>query len=218
MKPAAPAGLVVLLGTFAIFALIALPALAYQYPLSSSDIRNAYLLGYAKDFNTTNFFAPYTHQFPMPDSGPHVATITLKTPYLQIVELGQSALNGDAQGTEEEFANKNLPFLVQVGVDLTATYPGPPPWEPTAPGLPPPDFQRDFGAQLVQHNKVIDAQSTQVYLFYSDAAFNTYGISGATIEYRFDPEKIDPDDEVTILVNTPDDQDVETTFDLGHLR
>lgn len=218
MKPAAPSGLVVLLGTFAIFALIALPALACQYPLSSSDIRNAYLLGYAKDINTTNFFAPYTHLFPMPDSGPHVAKITLKTPYGQLVELGQSVFNADVQGAEEEYANKKLPLLVQVGIDLTPTYPDPNTWDSTAPGLALPDFQWNFGAQLVQHNKVIDAQSTQVYLFYSDAVFNTYGISGATIEYRFEPEKIDPDDEVTILVNTPDDQDVETTFDLGHLR
>ena len=88
MKPAARSGLAVLLGAFAILAVIALPALAYQYPLSSSDIRNAYLLGYAKDLNTTNFFAPYVRQFPMPETGPHVAKITLKTPYGQLVETG----------------------------------------------------------------------------------------------------------------------------------
>src|SRR5580693_8421640 len=114
MKPAARSGLAILLGMFIIFTLIALPALAYQYPLSSSDIRNAYLLGYAKDLNTTNFFAQYVHEFPMPESGPHVAKITLKTPYGQLVELGQSVFNADVQGAEEEYATKKLPFLVQV--------------------------------------------------------------------------------------------------------
>jgi hypothetical protein len=219
MKPAARSGPVVLFGTFVLVSLIALPALGCQYPLSSSDIRNAYLLGYAKDLNTTNFFAPYTRQFPMPDSGPHIATITLKTPYGQLVELGQSALNADVQGAEEEYASRKLPFLVQVRVDSTATYPGTPPSDSTpAPGLPLPDFQRDFPARLVQDGQEIAVQSTQVYVLYSDSAFNTYSVSGAIIEYRYDPEKIDPDDEVTFEVHTPDDQQVETTFDLGRLR
>jgi hypothetical protein len=218
MKSAARSGLVILLGTFVISALIALPALAYQYPLSSSDIRNAYLLGYAKDLNTTNFFAPYVRELPMPETGPHVAKIALKTPYGQLVELGQSAVNADVQGVEEEYATRKLPFLVQVGVDLTPTYPDPLTWNPTAPGFPVPDFQRDFPVQLVQDDKKIGEQSTQVYLLYSEGAFNTYEVSGAIIEYRYDPEKIDPDDEITVEVQTPDDQGVETTFDLGHLR
>jgi hypothetical protein len=218
MKPAARSGLVVLFATFVIVSLIALPALAYQYPLSSSDIRNAYLLGYAKDLNTTNFFAPYARQFPMPESGAHVATITLKTPYGQLVALGQSALNADVLGAEEEYASRKLPFLVQVGVDLTATYPGASSSDTAAPGVPLPDFHQDFPARLVQDGQEIPVQSTQVYLLYSDSAFNTYSVSGAIIEYRYDPEKIDPDDEVTFEVHTPDDQQVEATFDLGRLR
>jgi hypothetical protein len=198
--------------------LIALPALALQYPLSSSDIRNAYLLGYAKDLNTTNFFAPYMHEFPVPETGPHIAKITIKTPYGQLVELGQSVFNADVQGAEEEYATRKLPFLVQVGVDLTPTYPDPDTWNPTAPGFPVPDFQRDFPVQLVQGDKTIGEQSTQVYLLYSEGAYNASVVSGAIIEYRYDPGKIDPDDEVTIAVQTPDDQEIETTFDLGHLR
>jgi len=218
MKPAARSGLVVLFGTCVAVLIIALPALAYQYPLSSSDIRNAYLLGYAKDLSTTNFFAPYARQFPMPESGPHIATISLKTPYGQLVELGESALNADVQGAEEEYASRKLPFLVQVGVDLTATYPGTPDSDTAAPGVPLPDFQRDFPARLVQDGQEIAVQSTQVYLLYSDTYVNTYGVSGAIIEFRYDPEKIDPDDEVTFEVHTPDGQDIETTFDLGRLR
>ncbi len=101
---------------------------------------------------------------------------------------------------------------------MSDTYPGPPPWDPTAPGLPLPDFQRDFEIQLVQHGKVIDLESTQVYLLTSNAVANIYQISGAIIELRFDTDKIDPYEEATVRVHTPDDQDVETTFDLGQLR
>ncbi|MFZ0583120.1 MAG: hypothetical protein WAN72_25100 [Candidatus Acidiferrales bacterium] len=198
--------------------LMALPALAYQYPLSSTDIRSAYLLGSRNDFVTTDFLAQYKHELPMPQSGPHVATISVETPYTQVIALGKIALNPDVQQAEQDFAEKKFPFILRVGVDLTDTYPGPPPWDPTAPGLPLPDFQRDFEIQLVQHDKVIESESTQVYLLTSDAVANIYQISGAIIELRFDVDKIDPYDEATVRVHTPDDQDVETTFDLGHLR
>jgi hypothetical protein len=219
MKPAARSGLVVLFGMLVIILMITLPARAYQYPLSSSDIRNAYLLGYAKDLNTANFFAPYKRQFPILESGPYIATITLKTPYGQLVELGQSALNADVQGAEEEYARRKLPFLVQVDVvDAMPTYPGASASDSATLGVPLPDFQRDFPARLVQDGQEIAVASTQVYLLYSDSSVSSYGVFGAIIEYRYDPEKIDQDDEVTFEVRTPEDQQVEATFDLGRLR
>jgi hypothetical protein len=198
--------------------LLALPALAYQYPLSTTEIRSAYMLGNRNDFVTTDFLASYTHELPMPESGPHVAMISVETPYAQVVALGAAALNPDVQQAEQDFATRKFPFILRVGVDLTDTYPGPPPWDPTAPGLPLPDFKRDFAIQLVQHDKVIPAEDAQVYLLTSDAVANIYQISGAIIEMRFDTDKIDPYDDVTVRVHTPDDQDVETTFDLGHLK
>jgi hypothetical protein len=217
MKPAGFCGRAVLFPMFVILALIALPALAYQYPLSSSDIRDAYLLGYAKDVNTSNFFAPYTRQFPTPDSGPHVASITLKTPYAQVAEMGQSAVNSDVQGAEETLSSKKFSLLVCVEVDLTATYPGPPATN-SASGSSVPDFRQDFNIQLIQGGKKIDAQSTRVSLLTSDAVSNVSQVSGAIIELRYDPDNVNPDDEVTIKVHTPDDQHLKATFDLSQLR
>jgi hypothetical protein len=217
MTPAARSGPIVLFGMFVIFTLIALPSLAYQYPLSSSDIRNAYLLGYAKDQNTTSFVAQYARQLPMPETGPHVANIALKTPYAQVVELGQSAVNSDVQGAEEELAKTKFSLLVSVGIDLTPTYPNPPVTNPTS-GSPVPDFEHDFSIQLFQDGAKVDPQSTRVNLLYSEGALNTYQVSGAIIVLRYDPEKVNPDDEVTVKVHTPDDQHVKATFDLGHLR
>ena len=219
MKPAARSGRVVLLGMFAIVLLIALPAFAYQYPLSSSDIRNAYLLGYAKDLNTTNFFAPYARQFPTPDSGPHIATITLKTPYGQLVELGQVRAEcrraGRRRGIrEQEIAFSRASRVVDLMPPIPTRHPRIPPRQvrrfPIFSGISPRD---SFKTARNFHRA-----ATQVYLLYSDSSVNSYGVSGAIIEYRYDPEKIDPDDAATFEMHTPDGQDIETTFDLGRLR
>jgi hypothetical protein len=199
-------------------AAIVLPAFAFQYPLSATDIRNAYLLGYAKDQETSDFFAQYVRQFPAPDSGPHVATITIKTPYAQVAELGKSAADADVQSAQDEFGNKKVPLLVCVEVDLTATYPDPTSSYPATVGFLVPDFQHDFRIQLIQDDKEIEAQSTRVYLLPYGISSDDTQVSGAIIKLEYGPDKVNPDDEATVRVHTPDDQDVETTFDLGHLK
>jgi hypothetical protein len=212
MKPTQRFGLSVLL-----VIAIAFPVCAYEYPLSSTSLRDAYMLGNRKDEHTAEFLALYTQFLPMPQTGPHVSVISVETPYSQVVELGQNALNPDIQGTEEELADKKFAFIVRVEVDLTDSYPGPAPWNPAAPGQPIPSFERDFNIDLVQ-GKTIPAKSTQVFLLYSDGVTNILQISGAVIELQYDADKIDPDDDATVKVHNPDDQDIETTFDLGHLR
>jgi hypothetical protein len=154
----------------------------------------------------------------MPKTGPHVAVISVDTPYSQVVELGENALNPNVQAAEKEFASKEFSFVVRVGVDLTDNCPGPPPGNPTGPSVPMPDFQRDFTIRLMQAKKEVSASSNEVSLLYSDAVSNLDQISGAIIELRFNIDKIDSYDDVTVKVHTPDDRDVETTFDLGHLR
>ncbi|MFZ0885570.1 MAG: hypothetical protein WAN14_19360 [Candidatus Acidiferrales bacterium] len=208
--------LVLFLAVIAIAAIV-LPAFAYQYPLSATDIRNAYLLGYAKDQETSDFFAQYVRQFPAPDSGPHVATITIKTPYAQVAELGKSAADADVQSAQDEFGNKNVPLLICVEVDLTATYPDPTSSNPATIGYLVPDFQHDFRIQLIQDGKEIEAQSTRVYLLPYGTSSNDTEISGAIIELKYDLDKVNPD-EVTVKVHTPDDQHIKTDFDLGNLR
>lgn len=206
------------LSMFLAVLLIGTPALAFDDPLTSTSIRDAYMLGNRKDFKTAEFFARYKHFLPAPETGPHVAAISVDTPYAQVVELGEAAPNTDIQGAEKKWAGKNFPFIALVGVNLTDTYPGPPPWNPRAPGLPLPNFERDFEIQLIQNHKKLPARSTQVYLLYSDGVANTYQISGAIIELRFDTESVDPYSEATVTVHTPDDQHIETSFDLGQLR
>ena len=112
------------LSMFLAVLLVGLPAFAFDDPLTSTTIRDAYMLGNRKDFKTAEFFARYKHLLPAPETGPHVAAISVETPYGQIVELGEAALNTDIQGAEEEWTGKTFPFIVRVGIDMTDTYPG----------------------------------------------------------------------------------------------
>jgi hypothetical protein len=60
---------------------MALPLGAYERHLSSDSIRVAYFLGSASDSRTASFLSPYSRNLPLPKTGPHVANISLETPY-----------------------------------------------------------------------------------------------------------------------------------------
>ncbi|MGA8012997.1 MAG: hypothetical protein WB949_11280, partial [Candidatus Acidiferrales bacterium] len=62
MKPILRWGLSILL----LAVLIANPALAYNYPLSSEAIREAYFLAKASFDKRQAFFEPYRHNLPVP--------------------------------------------------------------------------------------------------------------------------------------------------------
>jgi hypothetical protein len=218
MKTKPGPGFVAFLATLAVMTATALPMLAYQYPLSSTDIRNAYLTGTRKDWVTDDFLSKYSHALPAPATGPHVAEISIDTPYSQIVRLGQTAQNPDSQQAVQDFAKQDLPFIVRVEVDETPTYPNPPVVNPTIGILPLPNFEKDFKIQLTQQGKAIDAVSTQVSLLYSDEASNTPDIYGAVIELRYDNQEIDPFGDVKVKVRTVDGQNVKSTFSLAAMK
>jgi hypothetical protein len=197
---------------------VAQPLLALNYPLTDTAIREAFLTGNANNDRTTEFLLKYAHSLPVPEKGPHVAIISLRTPYEQVAERGATAANIHAQEAEQEFLGKPMPFLIRVQIDFTPTYPVDPAQSPNAAQAlyqPLPDFQRDFEVDVIQDKKIVP-KSTRTYLLYSGASFNIWGTSGVIIEQEYDPEKIDSSP-MTVRVATPDGQDVQTTFDLARL-
>jgi|ERR1700678_2943190 len=209
-------GFVVFLATFAGVLAIALPALAYQYPLSSSDIREAYLLGTRRDSVTADFFAQYRHDLPMPRTGPYVSDIIVETPYAQVVDIAQSDQNPDTQQAGIDLSKKSFPFIVRVGINFTDTYPSPPSNPPLL-RVTIPDFERDFRIRMSQKDKKIEPSSSKVILLDS-GDYGSGQVTGAVLELTYKNGDIDASEDLAIKVQTPDDQDVETTFDLGHLK
>jgi hypothetical protein len=195
---------------------MALPALAFEYPLSSTSVRDAYFLGKRTPSRGADYFSRYTHFLPAPETGLYVQAISLETPFVQVAERSGSAFNYYAQDAEEEFAGKEMPFRVNVTIDLRGYLPPPSATNPRLAAEPVPDFFSDYDIQLVQE-KPIPAISKHVYLVYSDASADLYGLSGAVIAVDYDPEALDSSD-ATVKVGTPDGQHVEATFDLSQLR
>jgi len=198
---------------------VGIPTLAFEYPLSDTAIREAFLTGNANNDEAAQLFLKYAHSLPAPESGPYVSTISVRTPYEQVAERGATVTNYHAEEAEEEFLGKAMPFLVRVEIDFTPTYPVYPPVGPDGSHSmlqPLPDYEHDFKIDVIQNGK-LRATATRAYLLTSDASYNIWGTSGLVIEKQYDPEKIDSSD-LTVRVRTPDGQDVETTFDMGDIK
>src|SRR6266478_4875697 len=109
-------------GILFLVAAVVLPVAAWKYPFSAKDILDAYSLGHRKDTNTARFLAGYIRYFQRPDSGPHVATIRLETPYFRIVKRASEYPNYDAQQAQSEFFGKFQVVRIIVRIALTPTY------------------------------------------------------------------------------------------------
>jgi hypothetical protein len=197
---------------------IAITAAAFDYPLSSTAIRDAYFLGNRNDEQTADYLSKYAHRFPMPKSGPYVQEISLETPFTQVVRHSQTTWNYHAPSAVEEFQGKPLPFRVHVDIVLTPSY-SPIPETPGANLYQwVPDFWNDFKVQFIQDKKEIPSRTIRGGPVYAYEDFGMpYYVTGARIELEYDPEKIESDP-VDIDVLTPDGQKIETTFDLARLR
>jgi len=195
--------------------IIALPATAYVYPLDSTEIRDAYFIAQRNDEQTAEFFLPYSHSLPMPNKGPHVAVISVATPFSQIVEQGGRA-GYHPQDLEEQFLGKPMEILVRVQIEFTPSYPAPSATGKTLSVQPLPDLWNDLKIQLRQ-GEAIPSKARHTYLVYSDAAPNVFGLAGVILEEAYDPGKI-ASEPATVVVDTRDGQHVETTFNLAALR
>jgi hypothetical protein len=188
----------------------ALPALAFDYPLSSTAIREAYFLGKEDAARRAEFLAKYTHKFPTPKTGPYVAFIQFGTPYLVVAEeIARNLANYSAPDAEEEFLGK--PAICRVRVQIYyGNFPGLPSSAGTA------SVTKDHVIHLTQHDRQISSQASSSKALYSSG--RTATVTGTERDLEFDPDTIDSAAPVKVEILMPDGQDVETTFDLARLR
>jgi hypothetical protein len=192
-------------------ALIAQPALAFDYPLSPEAIREAYFLARRGLEKRNAFFEPYRHNPPLLESGPNVALIELETPFACLVDaIAQAPADYHAPDAEKDYLGKPGQFRVHVEIFFTATYP-----KATDSAFKLGNFWQDFQIHLKQDAE-IPSRSVRGQPIFDDDTISGY--SGATIDVDYDVKKINPGAPATIEVDTPDGQQVETTFSLNSLR
>ena len=202
-----------------LISIVACTALAYDYPFSSEAIRDAYFLARENADRHAEFLQPYQHNLPMPASGAYVDLVRIQTPFTFLVdEIAAKSLDFTsyhAQEAEQEFVGKKEPFRVHVEIQFTPTYPKP---TDTAETLG--EFWNDFRVHLKQKNEAQPLKTVgRPFLTVPDGGLATVsGYTGAEIDVDYDPKKLDPGSPAIIEVDTPDGQEVETTFDLANLH
>jgi hypothetical protein len=195
--------LFVLLATIA----LALPAFAYDYPLSSETIRDAYFLGKGSGGAGADFLAEYAHTLPKLKIGAYTSVVRLETPYTQIAEHARETLNYDSQDAVKDFLDK--PAVFRVFLDICFRYPDP------NVGTSEADKIR---IKMSQDDKEIVPKSverSQYYPFQDSGAF--IPSIGEHVQMDFDAGKIESSP-LTIEIDTPNGRHAETTFDLSTLK
>src|SRR4029077_15080910 len=102
-----------------LISLIGVSAAAYEHPLNSSAIRNAYFLG-SSNSESVKFISEYKETLPLPKTGPHIAEMEARTPFAQVVvNSREHSVGYSAQYAEQDY--KKHPDTVQVRVQIRAT-------------------------------------------------------------------------------------------------
>lgn len=202
------------------------PVVAYEVPLDSRAVREAYFLGQRNDETRAKFLESYRKRFPLPEKGPHISEVELLTPYAQVVNFSQQHTVGySAQQAEEEYKKRGDFIQVRVRIEFTPSYgpiEKPPPSRDSraGPGLPirRDDFWKDFQIRLSEGGERIEP--LDIYgepIFIRGSGVGWGGLAGAQVWLYFDTEDV-ASAEATVEVVGPDGQKVTAKFDLEKLR
>ncbi len=180
---------------------LAIPACAYDVPLTENSIRDAYFLGTRQAGLGPDFLAKYTHEISNLSLGRYRSFASLETPFTQVAILSSKKLNYSAQDAVKEFLGKPLLFRIHLEICYMVNAP--------------PDA---LTVRIVQNKKDLLPESSERSLFFpaSDEYTSPPSI-GETMQFEFSADKIDSS-ALSILVDTPDGQHAQLDLDLRTLR
>jgi hypothetical protein len=181
---------------------MAMPAAAYDYPLSSNAIRDAYFLGIHQSGLTPAILAPYSKFVPELHQGGCTSEIRLETPFLQVVSYSSGMPNYSSQDAVKDFYDKPMMFRMFLNICYMRL-------------APPPDSVK---IRILQNKKEI-VPETDTRLAYAEPLneFSVLPANGEKVQLEFDAGKIDSST-FTIIIDTPNDQHVKVELDLQTLR
>ncbi len=180
---------------------LAFPAAPYDYPLTSSSIRDAYFLGTREGGLGTEFLSEYRHTIPGLRVAEFISFARIETPFVQVAVQSSRKLNYSAQDAVADFRDKPMAFRIHLEIC----------YMPDAP----PDA---VNIKLIQNRKEIVSDTEDRKAFYPPTdPYTRVPSIGEIVDMTVDAAKIDPST-LTIQIATPDGQIAQAKFDLLTLR
>ena len=195
---------------------LASPVSAYEFPLSSESIRQAYFLGQRRDEATVHFMQRYVHHLPVPKSGPYIAEVRVQTPFAEVVERSQETLTYTAQDAVEEFLGKPGIIRISTKIYFTPSYTAILRSEGKGIVLRSEDFWRHFKVRFIQ-GRDIPAETIRGEPLFSSSGKGMREFIGAELHAEYSIQKVySTTAEIEIIA--PTGNTVETIFDLSKTR
>lgn len=210
---------------FTLYFALPVSCLAFHTPLCAEAIREAYFLGQRHDGSYPRLLAKYTKLLPPPETGPYISSVSIRTPFIQVVARSDAYIgNYSAQQAEIDHRAQGKEIVqISVDIELTESY-GPlipisaSPHSNSAAALIPrsSDFWKDFQVRIYDGTEEITTDS-HGHANYSCGRYGPCLLTGATLEFDF-PASAFTSDSATIDVMPPAGEPVSVDFDLNSLR
>jgi hypothetical protein len=183
-----------------LLALATLPASAYEYPLSSTIISEAYVLGTSTLRAGGCVAAAYGHALPEFKAGAYVSAVRIETPYVQIAEHACQAVNYTAQDAEAQFLS-NPPTVFRMQLDICFGY----------------EQSQSVKFRIIQNDRELAPNSFERSPYFERGRYGPSKLIGEHLKLQFEADKIESAP-LTVEIETPDGQHATTIFDLAKLR
>jgi hypothetical protein len=173
---------------------------AYEYPLSSTTIREAYLLGTATNDASETFLAQYTHTLPNLNVGTYMSTVKIETPYVQIAEHARQTVNYSAQGALGDFVSRP-PSIFRMQLDICFGR----------------KESQSVTFMVTQNDKKLAPLSVERSPYFAGGKHGPSQVIGEHVKVEFEADKIESTP-LTVELELSDGRHAETTFDLARLK
>ena len=180
-------------------------ALGYEYPLSSSAVRDACLLGSSSNAEPDKTLTEYAHVLPELKVEKFYTTVRIDTPYTQVTQYCRQKLNYSVPDAEKAFGDKPMQFRIHMEIYFN-------------PSRATPDNLHDLKIKLSQDQKELApllVGSEPIVAPHND---NDYVQSiGERVDFVVKAGKISSSD-LAVEIDTYDGLRAQTVFDLAHLK
>ena len=216
-----------LLAVFAAVLLFVPFSSAFQSPLSEQAVREAYFLGQRHDGTYPRLLGKYMKTLPQPKTGPYISSVTLSTPFLQMVAYTDKYVgNYSAQQAQIDYRKKGEETVeVLVEIQLTESYGRMMPVSINSPSkssstlVPRPhDFWRDFEVRIYNGGRELIPVDFHGQANSHCGRYGNCMLIGATLQFDLPASDFNADTTAWIIVTPPEGDPVSVDFDLSSLR